>query len=90
MAIGQGEVTVPYNGGSTFNCLLVRQRFSISSAEPLNGGHLNFAFVADNGLVVANVIAVNDPPDYNWNYSTNKINPSGMALFQALNEIEDE
>jgi hypothetical protein len=83
--IGEGDVTIPYNGGTIVRCLLVRYRFTVSSAEPFNGGTLNFAFVTDEGEVVANVIAVNDPPIYNWNQSTNRIN--GTALFQALHDV---
>lgn len=85
--LGEGDVKVPYGGGKTYRCLLVRYKFNVSAADPLNGGTLNFAFISDSGIVVANVIAVNDPPIYNWNTSTNKINPSGMTLFQALNNI---
>ncbi len=89
-AIGQGDVTVPYDGGTTYGCLLVRYRFSVSAADPVNGATLNFAFISDNGMVVANVIAVNDPPSYNWNTSTNKIDSDGMTLFQALDTIEQD
>jgi len=88
-AIGEGDVTVPYGGGTTYHCLLLIYRFNVSSAEPVNGGTLTFAFITDGGLTVANVIAVNDPPIYNWNSSSNKINSSGMALFQALDTIEN-
>jgi len=89
-ALGEGDVTVPYDGGTTYHCLLVRYRFTVSAPEPVNGGTLNFAFITDDGMTVANVIAVNDPPAYNWNTSTNKINSGGMTLFQALDEIVDE
>jgi hypothetical protein len=83
-AIGQGDVTVPYGGGKTYHCLVLRTKFNISASGPLNGGTLNFAFVDDSGLVVANVVAVNVPPTYNFNPS-NKI--TGNATFQALNSI---
>jgi hypothetical protein len=87
-ALGEGDVKVPYNSGTTYHCLLLRYKFNVSADEPiLNGGTLNFAFVTDSGVVVANVIAVNDPPIYTWNTSTNKINSTGMSLFQALNTI---
>ncbi len=86
-AIGRGDVTVPYGGGSTINCLLIRYIFTVYAAEPVNGGTLNFVFVADDGRVIANVVAVNDPPIYNWNASTNKIYAGGMTLFQALHQI---
>lgn len=87
-AIGEGDVTVPYDGGTTYHCILIRYRFWISSADPLNGGTLNFAFINDSGVVVANVIAVNDPPVLNWVPTTNKIIPDGTVLFQALDTIE--
>ena len=88
-ALGEGDVTVPYEGGGTYHCLLLRYRFTVSAPDPLNGGTLNFVFITDQGRVVANVIAVNDPPIYNWNQSTNKIFGTGTALFQALHAIED-
>jgi len=87
-AIGEGDVTVPYGGGTTYHCLLLRYRFTVSAPEPVNGGTLDFAFVSDSGLVVANVAAVNDPPQYNWNPSSNTIYSSGNAMFQALDSIE--
>jgi hypothetical protein len=86
--IGEGDVTVPFGGGSTMHCLLVRYRFTVVAPEPVNGATLNFAFVADNGQVVANVIAVNDPPMYNWNTTTNTILSTGNAMFQALELVE--
>jgi len=86
--IGEGDVTVPFNSGSTIHCLLVRYRFTVTALDPVNGATLNFAFVADNGQVVANVIAVNDPPLYNWNTTTNKIISTGNALFQALELVD--
>jgi len=89
-ALGEGDVTVPYDGGTTYHCILMMYRFHVSSMEPVNGGTLNFAFVTDDGMIVANVIAVNDPPSYNWNTSTDKINSNGDTLFQALNTITDD
>jgi len=86
--LGEGDVTVPLDGGSTVHCLLVRYRFTVDSAEPVKGGTLNFAFVSDDGRVLANVIAVNDPPIYNWNTYTNQIISNGDALFQALELVE--
>jgi hypothetical protein len=87
-ALGEGDVKVPYGGGTTYHCLLVRYKFNVSADEPvLNGGTLNFAFVTDSAIVVANVIAVNDPPIYTWNTASNTINATGMSLFQALNTI---
>jgi len=80
--IGKGDVTVPYGGGTTYHCLLVRYKFSVTAPEPVNGGTLDFAFVDDSGLVVANVIAVNDPPNLNFTPANSII---GSALFQALN-----
>lgn len=87
-AVGQGDVTIPMDGGTTFKCLVLRTKFNVSSAEPVNGGFLNYAFIADDGRVVANVIAVNDPPIYNFNPSMNTINPTGNVLFQALWLVE--
>lgn len=86
-AIGEGDVTVPYNSGTTYNCLLVRYRFSVVASPPLNGGYLNFAFINDDGLVVANVTAINTPPTYNWNTSTNLIYTNADVMFQALHDI---
>lgn len=86
-AIEAGEVTVPYDGGTTYICLLVRYRFNVLASPPLQGGFLNFAFITDDGMVVANVTSINKPPDYNWNTSTNMIYSDGDALFQALYDI---
>jgi hypothetical protein len=83
--LGEGDVTVPYGGNSTYHCLLIRYKFNVTAAEPILGGTLNYAFVSDSGLVVANVIAVNDPPNLNFT-PANKI--TGTALFQALNSIQ--
>ena len=88
-AIGRGDVTVPYGGGTTYDCLLVRYRFSVTADPPLQGGYLNFAFVTDDGLVVANVTAYNKPPDYNWNTSMNTIYSDGDATFQALHDYTE-
>jgi hypothetical protein len=85
-AIGVGVATVPYDGGTEYNCILLRYRFIIAAGGPVNGSFINFAFVSDEGIVVANVIAVNQPPStYNWNPSANSI--IGTAHFQALNNI---
>ena len=83
-AIGKGDVKVPYLGGTTYHCLVLRYKFNVSSTG-LNGGTLNFAFVDDSGLIVANVVAVNYGTDYNFVPSSNEI--TGTALFQALNSI---
>jgi len=89
MALGRGDVTVPYNGGTTYDCLLVRYRFSVNAAPPLQGGFLNFSFITDDGLVVAQVIAINNPPIYNWNTSLNTIYPDMDASFQALHDFTE-
>jgi hypothetical protein len=86
-AIGRGNVTVPYGSGTTYDCLLVRYRFSVTADPPLQGGFLNFTFITDDGLVVAQVIAINMPPTYNWNTSMNSIYPDGDASFQALHDF---
>lgn len=84
-AIGEGTVTVPYDGDTVYDCLLVRYKFRVDAGGPVKGDTINFAFISDEGATVANVIAVNYPPTYNWIPASNHI--TGDAQFQALNEI---
>ena len=85
--VGTGEVTVPYDGGTIYDCLLFSYVFRVSAGGPVIGDTINFTFITDEGIVVANVISVNQPPTvYNWNPSANAI--IGDARFQALNLIQ--
>ncbi len=81
---GEGKVSVPYNGLTDADCVVVKYEAAIVSTS-LTGSALVYEWLLDDGTVVAITAAINFEGDENYDPDTWEV--TGIATFNALNTV---
>ena len=90
-ALGEGEITVPYNGGTVYDALMMRVFIKIETKGDFNASGLIYEFLEDDGKSVAMVAAINRPGsgEFHFDESTLMFYDTGIVSVNALCKIED-
>lgn len=90
VAVGQGFVKAPYDGGTWYNCLYLRTTIDMVSTGSMGQGWegclLHYEWVADDGTLVGQILTGNDVDVYP-NYDPDTFEITGNATFLTLKDI---
>ena len=84
---GEGRVTVPYEGISNAECVVLRYMSTVGSPD-INGGCLIYQWILDDGTSVAYAVAANYDEIGIQNVDMDTWTVTGVAHFAALESIE--